>query len=295
MKGNVSVSRILLLLSLLVLGTSPLGMLGTGEAAGEKEKPIADNITPTSITWPADHSRVSLNGPNLTPYLLSGWSDIIVVSNHQGDHEDDSPLYDTDTLYVDYAMANTGTVATYGQTFWNTVYLDGVALVRNGPITSVDANHARYFEDLAVRLTAGIHTLTVVVDSSDQIRELDETDNQYSRTITIEPRGDEDVQFLSLTTDIGVLLQTGDDVTFIANCKGAGPIYYKFFYRAGYGTSGYDGNPWVIMQEFSTSNTCTYSFPEAGHYVVVAWAWNDPTHIPDDVPLMGLSIKVKSR
>ncbi len=124
---------------------------------------------------------------------------------------------------------------------------------------------------------------------------IDETDNEYSRAITIEARGDEEVQFLSLTTDIGTTLQAGDQITFIASCKGAGPIYYQFFYRAGYGTAAYDGNPWVIMQEFSTSNTCTYSFPNADNYVVVVWACNDPNNIPDDVPLMGINLKVKSQ
>lgn len=260
-----------------------------------RDKPVNDPLTGNEAPFPGENGKSSLTGPNLTPYHLTGWSGELVISTNQGDHTDDSPLYDTDTLYIDYAVANLGNVATYGQTFWIGVYLDGISLIRSGPISSLSPNHARYFEDLPVRLSAGTYTITLVVDCDEQIREIDETDNEYSRAITIEARGDEEVQFLSLTTDIGTTLQAGDQITFIASCKGAGPIYYQFFYRAGYGTAAYDGNPWVIMQEFSTSNTCTYSFPNADNYVVVVWACNDPNNIPDDVPLMGINLKVKSQ
>ncbi|MGA2177942.1 MAG: hypothetical protein ABSH38_23590, partial [Verrucomicrobiota bacterium] len=50
--------------------------------------------------------------PNLTPYAPSGWSDKIVVSKVTGTTTDSSPLYTTDTLYVDWAVINNGTAAT---------------------------------------------------------------------------------------------------------------------------------------------------------------------------------------
>ena len=65
--------------------------------------------------------------PNLTPYQPSGWSDKIVVSKVSGSTTDSSPLYTTDTLYVDWAAINNGTEAT-SVVFYTDLYLDGTKI-----------------------------------------------------------------------------------------------------------------------------------------------------------------------
>lgn len=86
--------------------------------------------------------------PNLTPYQPSGWSDKIVVSNTTGINTDSS-LTSTDTLYMDWAIANNGSGATAAG-FYIKLYVDGI-----------------------------------VVDTSGTIAESNEGDNEYTRTITV--------------------------------------------------------------------------------------------------------------
>lgn len=64
--------------------------------------------------------------PNLTPYQPFGWSDKIVVSTQTGTHIDSNTLRTTDTLYVDWAVINSGS-ASIGTSFQITLYLDGQA------------------------------------------------------------------------------------------------------------------------------------------------------------------------
>ena len=73
--------------------------------------------------------------PNLTPYQPSGWSDKIVVSNQTGTNTDDSPLYTTDTLYVDWAVINNGTAPAPATTWYIDLYVNGSPVVRVGTST----------------------------------------------------------------------------------------------------------------------------------------------------------------
>src|SRR5258708_38573692 len=61
--------------------------------------------------------------PNLTPYAPVGWSNKIVVSKATGTTTDGSPLYTNDTLYVDWAVLNNGTLWTGA--FYVSMYVDG--------------------------------------------------------------------------------------------------------------------------------------------------------------------------
>lgn len=123
--------------------------------------------------------------PNLTPYQPPSWSDKIVVANVTGTNADSAPLNTTDTLYVDWAAINNGGAPTPG-TFDTKLYVDGVE--RNTRVTSVSINPGGSFgvQDLTIgSLSAGQHTVRVVLDSGGVITESDETDNEYSKTITV--------------------------------------------------------------------------------------------------------------
>ena len=140
-------------------------------------------------SWSTTQSASTLASelPNLTPYQPSGWSDKIVVSKVSGSDTDSSPLYSTDTLYVDFAVINNGPVST-GTGFANALYIDGNLLASYGPSDALDAGS--YFNPGSINigtLSVGTHTLKVVADSTGAIYESDETDNTYTKTITVVP------------------------------------------------------------------------------------------------------------
>lgn len=62
--------------------------------------------------------------PNLTPYKPADWSDKIIVAKTTGTTTDDTDLTPTDTLYVDWAVINSGTSATSAK-FYTELYVDG--------------------------------------------------------------------------------------------------------------------------------------------------------------------------
>jgi len=123
--------------------------------------------------------------PNLTPYKPSGWSDKIVVSNNSGDHLDDSPLYDTDMLYIDYADINNGTAPT-NQTYYTALYIDDVLEVTISTSPPHNSGDVAKFEDYSIAtLSPGTHTIKTAVDYDNRIAESNETDNEYTKTITV--------------------------------------------------------------------------------------------------------------
>jgi hypothetical protein len=127
--------------------------------------------------------------PNLAPYQSPGWSDKIVVSKTTGTNTDSSPLYMTDTLYVDWAVINNGSGATSAR-FYSVLYVDGVfrqQLYVDPPLNPTDW---RYVFDYSIgSLSVGTHTIKIVVDSTNAVDESNETDNEYTKTITIASPG----------------------------------------------------------------------------------------------------------
>lgn len=78
---------------------------------------------------------------------------------------------------------------------------------------------------------------------------------------------------LSMSPQSG--LTAGGSVTFTASAisEEGGAIYYRFDLIPNFGTAQYDPyNNYTTIQGFSTSNTCAYSFGNAGDYIVVVFA-----------------------
>jgi sugar lactone lactonase YvrE len=122
---------------------------------------------------------------NLTPFRPSGWTDPIVVSNTTGTHTDSQPLVSTDTLFVDYAALNDGPVSTFVR-FDNTVLVDGEEVFSSFSSPPLEPGFFTFFEDFELGpLSAGTHTVTLVVDSTSQIAESNESDNTFTKTIVI--------------------------------------------------------------------------------------------------------------
>ena len=121
---------------------------------------------------------------NLAPYQPSGWSDKIVVSTVPGTTTDAAQILPSSTLYVDYAVANLGTASSVIG-FTNLLYLDGV-LVRTGNASAVDVGFYSYASDFVIApLTAGVHTLRLVADSTNVVGEINESDNSYTKTFSV--------------------------------------------------------------------------------------------------------------
>jgi len=125
--------------------------------------------------------------PNLTPYLPTGWSDRVVVTKTSGSTTDSSPLYPSDTLYVDWAVVNNSTVSiTTG--FNYTLYIDGIARAAWTSPT-LQAGYYSYVTGYSIgTLSVGTHTIKIVADSSNTVVESNESDNSYTKTVSVVPR-----------------------------------------------------------------------------------------------------------
>ncbi|MFH0724834.1 MAG: C1 family peptidase [Pseudomonadota bacterium] len=97
---------------------------------------------------------------------------------------------------------------------------------------------------------------------------------------------------LSMSPQSG--LTAGGSVTFTASAisEEGGTIYYRFDLIPSYGTDQYDPyNHYTTIQGFSTSNTCTYSFSNAGDYIVVVFA-SPAMSVSADNAIIGKNVSI---
>ena len=144
------------------------------------ESDEADNEYTKTITVGSSTSQV-----NLTPYRPDDWSAPIVVSTTTGTFTDSGVYRKTDTLYVDWAVANLGSANTTAD-FRVKLVVDGV-MKGWGTIPAPMAGlWYNYWDDYNIgTLGVGNHTVRIVADYLNTIPETNETDNVYTRTITV--------------------------------------------------------------------------------------------------------------
>lgn len=134
-----------------------------------------------------DDSPVILSNVDLTPYQPAGWSDKIVVSTSTGGHTDSSTIYSDQSLYIDTATWNTGT-GDANSIFYQYLYVDGVFRTSWWFSGLTTGNYA-YFDDYALgSLSVGTHTLKFVTDANSVLAETNESNNEYTKTITVAAR-----------------------------------------------------------------------------------------------------------
>jgi M6 family metalloprotease-like protein len=108
-----------------------------------------------------------------------------MVSRATGTNTDSTALTTADTLYVDWAVINNGNAAT-AATFYTELYIDGVLQKSWNTPAPLNANASISVSDYSVgSLSAGTHTLKIKTDSTGVIAESSETDNEYTKTITV--------------------------------------------------------------------------------------------------------------
>jgi hypothetical protein len=128
----------------------------------------------------------ALASPNVTPYQPGGWTDKIVVTRTNGGTVDSSNLLATDTLYIDWCVINSGSSAV-NTTFLVDLYIDGVNN-QDWSIDSLGVGYYTYVTGYSIgSLSPGTHTIEVVADATDVIPSDDESDNSYTKTITVNP------------------------------------------------------------------------------------------------------------
>lgn len=139
---------------------------------------------------------VDLGTPNFTPVKPANWSDAIVVST--ATFPTDPPFLDTpgltasDTLHFAFAFHNIGTANADPSYNLSTrsgsrLFIDGVLLggCNAGQWPTVGTQYLYCAPSQTSRLASGIHTLRVDIDPDNIVPESNETDNSYTRTITV--------------------------------------------------------------------------------------------------------------
>ena len=135
-------------------------------------------------------ATVSISGsalPNLKFFQPSGWSSDVVVANATNITIDSPVLRTSDTLFVNFAPLNSGTVAVASA--WNIeVLVDGAVTLNIAGSATLGPN---VFSSITNRnigsLAAGTHTIQVILDSGNTVTEVDESDNSFTKTITVYP------------------------------------------------------------------------------------------------------------
>ena len=108
--------------------------------------------------------------------------------------------------------------------------------------------------------------------------------------------GDQKIHFKSLKTNFSDNPRVGDQIKLTAeaiNTDGSS-VYYRFDLIPGYGTDAYDPyNNWETIRDFSTTNSVTHTFSQAGSYIVVVRASSKKEITEGAAPMFGCSITVE--
>jgi hypothetical protein len=102
-----------------------------------------------------------------------------------GTTKDSNTFYTTDTLYVDWAVVNDGPVDT-GVGFSVALYVDEGLKNTFSTSSPLNADYYWPWNDYPIgSLSAGLHRIKIVVDSTGLVDESNEGDNEYSKTIIV--------------------------------------------------------------------------------------------------------------
>ena len=162
--------------------------------------------------------------PNLTPYQPQDWSDKIAVTNATGctanTCEDNSSLFSTDTLYVNWAVLN-GSDVPINSRFYVDLYVDGT-FVNSWLLDSLGAYYYGYVTDYSIgSLGAGPHFIKIVADSTNAIDESNKGDNEYTKVITVEENISSGPD---LAADYAYLIRTCKVTWSSISCKISGTV-----------------------------------------------------------------------
>ena len=216
--------------------------------------------------------KTTLAGVNLTPYQPAGWDDRIVLSTVTGTNTSASTIYSNQTIYLDWAAINNGTL-NITQTFYTKLYVDGT-LKATYSTAGLNANYYASITDAVIgTLSAGTHTFKIVVDANYNVTETNESDNEYTRSKTItaavcvnltpyQPSGWDDKIVLSTVTGTNTTTTTIYDNQTIyldwavinnGTCNILQTFYYKLYVDGGllttYSSPGLNANSYAAITD----------------------------------------------
>ena len=148
----------------------------------------SDNTFEREFVWDGEDPGfpVAARLPDLAPVAPEDWGGPIVATSYQGDTVD-SPLSVSVPAYIGYAIENRG-LSSISENVWVHLYLDDVLVdLVSWEGFLVDAVNARpdwpeLYETTDV--SAGEHTLRLVVDPNNLVVESDELNNVFERVYT---------------------------------------------------------------------------------------------------------------
>ncbi len=121
--------------------------------------------------------------PDLAPATPTGWSGPIVVSTQRGTTTSSATITSVDEVFVDYAWTNQG--AADATNFNINIAIDG-AMPTSIPVTGLMSGATASLEDVAAgNLAPGLHTISLTVDSNDDVSERIETNNELTSTFSV--------------------------------------------------------------------------------------------------------------
>ena len=122
--------------------------------------------------------------PNLALYQPTGWSDKLVFSTVSGTQTDSPVIYDDQDIFVSWAVVNQSQ-ADITSAFYHRLLVDGVQQM-SWLTESLPADYYAWIADHPLgKLAAGTHAVEIVADSTMAISESNESDNSYTKTITV--------------------------------------------------------------------------------------------------------------
>ena len=131
-----------------------------------------------------DEGCTTSNKPNLILYQDTGWGSKIIISDKTGTNINSTSIYDNENVYVDFIVTNFSQVS-ISKTFSTIIYLDGsqkLKMVRHGLDKMTGEAKLDFYLG---KLSSGSHTVKIVLDSSNDIDEVNESDNTYSKSFVI--------------------------------------------------------------------------------------------------------------
>jgi subtilase family serine protease len=159
---------------------------------------------------------------DLTPFKPDGWSGKIVVSKKTGTNTDDNAIIETDDVFIDFAVLNSGVAVLIR--FYACLYLDGAPMDSSYTEPALLTNYYSYLEDVSIgKLPPGTYTIRVLVDATGVIHESNEDNNDFSKTFTVSPNPalKPDLALTDISLKPEIVLK-GSDVEVTANVSNLG-------------------------------------------------------------------------
>jgi len=141
-------------------------------------------------------SLTASSGIDLEFYIPRNWDDKMVISKTLGQRYTDASFSPDDTLYFSYAYTNNGTTITPYATIQSTLYVDGIEKTQRLYEGTLDIDEYISGIDINIgKLSAGRHTIKMVLDTNNVIDEFNESNNEYSVSVTVQGATSMDLEF----------------------------------------------------------------------------------------------------